>query len=296
MYLKVNFYILISLLFSGYLQTNDIVITIDDLPLGNGQLFTVEERAQRFIEACKQENYQLVFFAVGEHYLRNNSANKIFQMLVDNDHFIANHSMTHPLLSKISLEDFQKEVTTTEALFEKYGLYRKWFRYPGLDQGNITRSGGSTEKRKTAYWILRKLGYTEAYVTIHTLDWYINKRLTEALKNGLQIDYVKLRTLYLSLINEWTDYFSAHYNRLFPNEPLVHSLLLHDNDLNALYLKDIIALFRYKGWNIVSPEKAFNNTHLTYELLTQKKIAPTPTSLNRDTIDALLEEYNIFTS
>jgi peptidoglycan-N-acetylglucosamine deacetylase len=38
-----------------------------------------------------------------------------------------------------------------------------------------------------------------------------------------------------------------------------HVLLLHENDLAALYLGDLVKRLRKTGWKIISPERAFQD-------------------------------------
>ena len=39
-----------------------------------------------------------------------------------------------------------------------------------------------------------------------------------------------------------------------------HTLLIHYNLINALFLKDLLAMFRSKGWGIIDAEEAFMDT------------------------------------
>ena len=93
---------------------------------------------------------------------------------------------------------------------------------------------------------MSRLGYTDAYITINTFDFAINKRLQEAIKQGKTINYDALRAVYLALLEEWIEHYIALYQRVVPNE-IVHTILLHDNDLNALYLADILAMIQKRA-------------------------------------------------
>lgn len=41
--------------------------------------------------------------------------------------------------------------------------------------------------------------------------------------------------------------------------PVKHTLLLHDNDVTALFIKDLIDFIRKKSWIIINPEEAYND-------------------------------------
>jgi hypothetical protein len=65
-----------------------------------------------------------------------------------------------------------------------------------LDYGINTELGGSREKLMQSFELLKKLGYTDAYITINTFDFAINKRVQEAIRQGKKINYDALRTVY----------------------------------------------------------------------------------------------------
>jgi hypothetical protein len=41
------------------------------------------------------------------------------------------------------------------------------------------------------------------------------------------------------------------------NKPIVHNILLHETDLSALFIADLIAALRDAGWTIVTADEAF---------------------------------------
>jgi peptidoglycan/xylan/chitin deacetylase (PgdA/CDA1 family) len=269
----------------------NIAITIDDFPLPNGRLFTLKERTKRFIDACAPHNCKAVFFCVGQYCIDRKNPG-LCKQLSENGHFLANHSTNHRGLSTISLDEFEKEITSTQDILAPYGM-KKWFRYPYLDYGNQVSSGGSPEKSRGSFQSLEKLGYTEGYVTINTFDWHINRRLQDAIKQHKKIDYETLRTAYMDFLEEWIEFYIDLHKQAIDQE-IVHTLLLHDNDLNALYLPDIIAMIKRKGWHIVSPERAFQDTSWTKELASKAELMKAkPASLNFKAIDAKLSELEI---
>jgi hypothetical protein len=40
---------------------------------------------------------------------------------------------------------------------------------------------------------------------------------------------------------------------------VAHTLLLHHNLLNALFLRDLLSMFRDRGWEWVSPDEAYDD-------------------------------------
>ncbi len=240
------------LFFLSSLYSVDIAITFDDHPMPNGVLFTAQKRTEQLLKACDNHQCKAVFFCIGNCCQKDVAS---VELIEKGGQFLANHSLTHPHLSALSLSEIREEIGKTDEILTPYSHKKKYFRYPSLDYGNRETLGGTQEKAEAVYKILQESGYTDGYVTIFTYDWHLNQKLYEALKSGKRIDYEKLKDLYLSFIKRWCEQYIKEY----PKET-VHALLFHANDLNALYLDDILLMIRQSGWNIVSPEKAFTDT------------------------------------
>lgn len=270
----------------------EIVLTLDDYPMAHGALFSTEERTSCFINASQEFDCKVVFFCIGNRCQSNRGKEYLLQANKAG-HFLGNHSLHHNTLSSSSLDNFSKEIHATQDILNSYEMGRPWFRYPYLDYGNIRHLGGSHQKAVDSLEILHHLGYRDGYVTISTLDWYINQSLTKAVREKKTVNYESLKTLYLSLLKEWCNHYLKKYHKKYPQE-ITHSLLLHANDLNALYWKDILEMLQKDGWNIVSPEKAFHSLFLDKQ--TPNSLAPprgTPRTLNPRVIAALLSQIGL---
>ena len=73
------------------------------------------------------------------------------------------------------------------------------------------------------------------------------------------------------------DYINYAYDRTLRlvGRPIKHTLLLHENDLNALYLGALIRQLKDENWRIISPEEAYTDTEAlatTYEADVRKII------------------------
>lgn len=82
--------------------------------------------------------------------------------------------------------------------------------------------------------------------------------LQKALHAGKRIDYEKLRTVYLKVMLECVDYFDG----LFASrgkQSINHVLLMHSNDLTALYIGDLVQALRDRGWTIISIHDAYKS-------------------------------------
>ena len=285
--------LLIFLFLPMNLFSVDIALTIDDHPMVDGSLFSTKKRTTAIIAALEKHSCKAAFFCLGSHCLDK----KRSDLLSDIDtrgHFLCNHSMNHHHLSSQSLDSFKKEIEEVDKLLKPYQNMRRWYRYPYLDYGTRASLGGSQEKRIQSLQILKELDYTEGYVSIDTLDWHINVRLSQALKKGQHVDYKTLEKLYLQLLKSWCQ----HYVNLYANKlqkKITHTLILHANDLNALFLEKIIDMIKESGWNIVSPEQAFSDISWWEDFTNNPKfLDKKPSTLDIPEIDKLLDKENVF--
>lgn len=271
----------------------EIALTIDDYPTEDGLIFSAENLAQALIDACERHRYKAAFFCIGNNCLSERGANLLLH-LDNSQHFICNHSMTHTYLSSQSLSEFEKEIKQVQDILMPYKNMRKWYRYPFLDYGNKIAIGGFYKKAFLSQQVLNRLGYSEGYVTINTYDWYLNARLSEAIKQGLFVDYKELKKLYIELLNSWCRYYINIYKKI-SFKKITHTLLLHANDLNALFLNDILRMLKDSGWKVVSPEQAFSDVSWRNEVLKNPKMIPRePSNLDCLEIDKLIIQRNIF--
>ena len=58
----------------------------------------------------------------------------------------------------------------------------------------------------------------------------------------------------------WTrsEYYDSLAQRVL-NRPVKHTVLVHFNLLNALFLNDLLAMYKAKGWQLVDAEEAFTD-------------------------------------
>ena len=105
---------------------------------------------------------------------------------------------------------------------------------------------------------LKKNGYSNGHVTIDTSDWYIDQRLRERYQKDTKVDLNVYKNYYLEHLLDR----AAHYERLAQatlDGPVPHTLLLHHNTLNGLFLSDVIAAFRAKDWKWIDASEAFKD-------------------------------------
>jgi hypothetical protein len=97
---------------------------------------------------------------------------------------------------------------------------------------------------------------TNGYVTVDNYDWYLNHLLVQAVARKMEPDMEALRQIYLDHVYNSISFYDQIARTHIGRSPK-HVLLLHENDLTALFLGDLITLLKQRGWKIISPREAY---------------------------------------
>jgi len=239
------------LLTSSFISAQEIALTFDDAPRGDGGLYTGLKRSEILLKKLKQYNVpQVAFFAnsgkldaVGELRLK---------MYGQAGHIIANHSHTHPHIQEVGVQNFIDDIKEAHQALKEFPGFRPWFRFPFLDEG---RDENTRDQLRSA---LDDMGYINGYVTVDNYDYYLEFLYQQALKENKKINYDLLQELYIEHLWESIQFYQNIALKTLGRSPK-HVLLLHENDLAALFLDDLISFLRGEGWLIISPEEAYKD-------------------------------------
>lgn len=248
--MKIKIVFLLIIVLTSFSFSQKIAITFDDAPWRDGEYFTGIERTETLIRKLDSLNVTAAFFCVTS---RADSLGDIrLKSYADAGHIIANHTHTHPQIRNIGTEGYIKDFLIADSLLSEYKTYRKWFRYPYLNEGR------TLEVRDDLRKALEKNNYINGYVTVDNYDWHLERRFQEALKERKEIDFEKLKAFYLTHIGESIKFYDELARKHLNRSP-AHVLLLHENDLSALFIDDLIMMLRSNGWEIISPEEAYKD-------------------------------------
>lgn len=230
-----------------------IVLTYDDAPRGEGLVFTGEERATALIDGLASVNAGPVAFFVKTGGIETEpDGPERIRRYAAAGHFIANHSHTHQWAHRTSVEDYLADIDTAEDRLQGMENRRPWYRFPYLDEGR------TPDKISGIANGLAVRGLTNGYVTIDNYDWHVDRRLQEALRDGRRVDYEKLGRFYVRMLLYAAEFYDSLAVQMLGESP-VHVLLLHENDVAALYADDLVNAFRASGWEVVSPDLAYGS-------------------------------------
>ena len=105
---------------------------------------------------------------------------------------------------------------------------------------------------------LKQHDYRNGAVTIDASDWYFDQRLRERLRADPKFDTARYREPYLAHLWDRAQYYDGLAQALL-GRSAAHTLLLHYNQINALFLSDAIAMFLARGWNVIGAAQAFSD-------------------------------------
>ena len=232
-------------------------ITMDDFFWSNAVKLTAPERNEAILNTLRAHSNKAALFVIG----RNIDSDEGKQLLSAWDkagHLIGNHTYSHRNFNAptTNVAAYQEDILKAEALLKEFPRFKKYFRFPMLKEGD------TVAKRDAMRAFFAQHGYRNGYVTIDNSDWAIDQRLTTRLKKDANADVKPYRDFYLEHIWTRADYYDKLAQRV-ARRPVKHTLLIHYNLLNGLFLNDLIEMFKSKGWQLIDAEEAFTDPVFT---------------------------------
>lgn len=229
-----------------------IALTFDDIPRSRGGFFDEEERTSRIIANLAAAKVpQAAFFLNPGMITRRPGAELRIARYISAGHVIANHSQTHPHLNATDAAAYLADIDAAESWLKGREGYRPWFRFPFLDEG-----GSDKVKRDAIRRGLAERGLRNGYVTVDASDWFYEQSAVDATKAGQAMDMDALRDLYVESHVQAAEFNDTLARKTLGRAP-AQVMLLHETDLAALYLVDLVDALKAHGWQIVSADEAF---------------------------------------
>ena len=232
--------------------TRQIALTFDDAPRSDGGFFSGEERTSRLIRELKLAGVEEAMFFVKTAHIRSESDRERLKQYTDAGHRLANHSHSHLWLNRTESSEYIADIAAASNILVDYDHYDPFYRFPFLDEGR------TEEKRDAVREALSGLGLAHGYVTVDNYDWHLAGRVKTAVRDGRKVDRVALREVYLDHILESVEFYDGIATDVLGRSPK-HVLLLHENDLAALFIGDLVGALREAGWEIVGAREAYTD-------------------------------------
>jgi peptidoglycan/xylan/chitin deacetylase (PgdA/CDA1 family) len=253
--------------FPSLAKNPQISITMDDFNVFDTPLLSGAARNQAILDALRQFKLKAAMFVAGK-FVDNEKNMPLLGEWNSQKHLIGNHTYSHRYYPNINFEEYTADILRNEALLKTLPRYQRFFRFPFLKEGK------TAEQRDRMRVFLKERGYRNGHVSIDASDWYVDDRLRQKLKDDPQADVKPYRDFYLKHLWERASYYDE-LSRKVLGYSVRHTLLVHHNVLNGLFLGDVLQMFKSKGWKLIDGEEAFTDPVFSSE----PKIAPAGESI-----------------
>lgn len=229
----------------------EVAITIDDFNLREAPLMGRTKRDEKVLEALRKHKVQAALFLTCK-YLEIPESKARLHSWEKEGHILANHTYSHWFYDEKGFKAFSEDVKKCHDMIKDSPAFTPLFRFPFLKGGKTTGQRDSMQK------YIKELGYKNGYVTIDASDWFISQKLEEALSKNPETDLIPYRDYYLRHIWERSLYYDGLGKKHW-KKPVKHTLLIHHNLLNSLFLDDLLSMFEKKGWKLIPASVAFKD-------------------------------------
>jgi peptidoglycan/xylan/chitin deacetylase (PgdA/CDA1 family) len=230
-----------------------ISLTMDDFGWQNPVRLSSTERNRAILSTLEKHKLKAALFVTARN-IDNDEGKQLLSAWDNAGHLIGNHTYSHRNFAspEITVDAFASDILRAQSLLKSFPRFQKYFRFPMLKEGE------TVEKRDGLRSFLEREGYRMGYVSIDNSDWIIETRLVQRLQSNPKADVKRYRDYYLEHMWDRAQYYDALAQRV-AGRALPHTILTHFNLLNALFLNDVIEMFKSKGWQWIDAENAFSD-------------------------------------
>jgi peptidoglycan/xylan/chitin deacetylase (PgdA/CDA1 family) len=233
-----------------FAQGRTVAITVDDLPYASGIQSTGEVVNRKLLAAFRTHHVPVTGFVIQKGVESfGASGTRILKEWIGQGFDLGNHTYSHPDINDLSVEQIEQEIVRGESalrpLMKEAGKKLAYFRFP------MNHTGDTKVKHDAIAAFLSQRGYRLATCTIDNSDYLFNRTYVRILANNDDVAARKLRLEYLAYTSAEIDYYAALNKQVFGYEP-PQVMLLHDNQLNADVIEQVLTLFEEKRYGFVS--------------------------------------------
>ncbi|HEY2857985.1 MAG TPA: polysaccharide deacetylase family protein [Terracidiphilus sp.] len=243
-------------------QSQTVALTVDDLPFVSTDpghpspevISAAAAKANRKLVAAFHRHRLPVTGFVNQKWVNQLAHGQdILEAWINAGLDLGNHTYSHLDFDDHTVEEFEQEVISGEAgflpLMQAAGRSGKFFRFP------FNHTGDTQEKHDAVAAFLAGRGYSQAPCTIETSDWMFNEAYGRMLANRDRTAAARLRADYLSFTEAQIDYFGKLNRQVVGYDP-PQIMLIHDNQLNADVIEQLLGIFREKRYRFVTLSEA----------------------------------------
>jgi peptidoglycan/xylan/chitin deacetylase (PgdA/CDA1 family) len=232
-----------------------VAITIDDLPrggdLGPTDLVSIRAMTEQLLRPFREQKIPVIGFVnEGRGGLTSRDLRQILDLWLDAGADLGNHSYSHLSLNDIPLEQYTADILKGEpvlrAALAARGKKLEFYRHPFL------HTGPTPEVKRGLEQFLDVHGYRVAPVTIDTDDYLFARQYTSP---GYKD---RVRREYVSYMESVAAFFEKRAVDVVGRE-IPQILLIHDSQMNADLMPELLAMFRRRGYTFISLDQALQD-------------------------------------
>lgn len=231
-----------------------LAFTFDDLP-SHGALpagTTRAEIARKLVAAFRAEKVPPVYgFVNGALIEQQPNDAEVLKIWRDGGNMLGNHTWSHPHLSALSPEEYEKEITRNESVISSAMGKEdwRWFRYPFLDEGD------TPEKRARIRTFLGARGYKMAGVTMSFADYLWPEAYARCVAKKDSAAIETLKSSFLAAADDNIRRYREMSQKLYGRD-VPYVLLMHIGALDAEVMPELLKLYRSRGFTFVTLAEA----------------------------------------
>lgn len=229
----------------------EVSITMDDFNLIDPDPARAEQRTRDILAALEAHSIKSVMFVAGKN-IDSPLGARLLKLWSDAGHLIANHTYSHRNYANSDFAEYTADFLRCDALIKTYPQYRKLFRFPYLKEGD------TAEHRDRMRAFLAEQGYRNGAVTIDASDWYVDRRLRARLETDPKADTRGFRDFYLQHILDRSKFYDE-VSRKGLGRSVRHTLLVHHNVVNGMFLGDVLTQYKKNGWKLIDAGHAYED-------------------------------------
>ena len=245
-------------------QTRSVALTVDDLPFvrsddNSGPIQMVDKQAaaanRKLLDALARHHVPVTGFVIqkGVEELGIGPGTEILRQWTRRGFDLGNHTYAHPNFDDVTVKEFEDQIVRGEATFvplmKAAGRKPEFFRFP------FNHTGDTKEKHDAVAAFLAQREYRLAPCTIETSDWMFAAAYGRMLARHDDASAARLRAGYLAFTAAQVDYFIGLDRQVWGYDaPQI--MLIHDNQLNADVIDDLLKLFEQKQFHWISLSEA----------------------------------------
>ncbi len=258
-------FLLSGLVAGAFGQSKTVAITVDDLPYewydATTHKLEVTDAKQaalvnkKILAGLARHKAPVTGFVnqLKVEQLGAEAASAMLKPWTSGDFDLGNHLYSHTDANGLSVEQIEDEIGRGEAtigpLMEAAGKKLEFLRFP------YNHTGDTKAKHDAIAAFIAKRGYRLAPCTIDNSDWEFYWAYRRMLAKHDDAGIAKLKAEYLAYTSAEIDYYAALNKQVLGYEP-PEIMLIHDNQLNADMIDDVLAIFERKGYRFVTLAEA----------------------------------------